>query len=56
MIGEACDRIGFHRPVDSMKPISAPPMHPLRERWRVEKKGEYEEGLFPKRIKQESLS
>jgi hypothetical protein len=28
-------------------------MHPLRERERVEKKGEYEEGLFPK---QESLS
>ena len=30
-------------------------MHHLRERGRVEK-GEYEEGLFPKRIKQESLS
>jgi hypothetical protein len=30
-------------------------MHPLHERGRVEKKGEYE-GLFPKRIKQESLS
>ena len=31
-------------------------MHPLHERGRVEKKGEYEEGLFPKGIKQESLS
>ena len=30
-------------------------MHPLRERGRVEDKGEYEEGLFPKRIKEENL-